>query len=281
MKIAVIPNTTRDIDLKYTKRLVEIIASKAEVYISDKHAVAGAVPLDENALFTAADILIVLGGDGTILSVAGRASESQIPILGINLGHVGFLAEVEPDNMDLAISKILSKNYIIENRAMLSGSVIRKGDTIASFDALNDIVVSRASFAKLIALSIEANGKQLDSFCADGVIIATATGSTAYSLSAGGPVLSPMLDAIVLTPVCAHNMHSKPMVLPASDVITVSLSRDSTQDSFVSYDGLAAVAVTKGDKIVIKKSDKITRLIKITDNSFYTTVKSKLRDAAM
>ena len=195
--IAVIPNAKRDTDYTYTKKLLSLLSGKANILMPDTAQCFEGVSyasLDEVAV--RAELAIVLGGDGSILSVADALSKAGVPILGINLGHLGFLAACEPEHMESAIEKLLTGDYRIENRSMLHAELIRPGRTNASFDALNDIVISRASFTKLLSLQVYADDVLLDEFVADGVIISTATGSTAYSLSAGGPILAPELAAI-------------------------------------------------------------------------------------
>ena len=171
--IALIPNAERDKDYKYTKQLINIIGSRANVLLSKKHCVVGegVCYVDDNELSSKADVLIALGGDGTILGVVNDALGCDVPVLGINLGHLGFLAEVEPFNMEYAINKILSDDYQIENRVMIRADICRGGKIVQTVHALNDILVARASFSRLLRLRTTIDSHLLDSFVADGVIL--------------------------------------------------------------------------------------------------------------
>lgn len=279
MKISVIPNETRDKELVCTKKLVSLLKDRARVYMSDKYNVSGAERCTYEDLFRDKDMLIVLGGDGTILSVASDASRAKIPVLGINLGHVGFLAEVEPDMMEYAAERICSGNFSVQNRSMINGTIVNGDSVISAFDALNDIVITRSGYSRILTLKILQGGKELENFVGDGMIFSTPTGSTAYSLSAGGPVLSPEVDATLLTPVCAHTLHSKPIVLAASEAVTVKIIRPEDGTVNVYRDGEEAISITSEDEIIIKKSERVLKLVRLSDNTFYATLKEKLSEA--
>lgn len=279
--IALFPNVQRDKDYKYTKELIKIIGSRAKVTVSEKHrgALEGVCYAHDGDTARVADAAIALGGDGTMLLAAGEAACFGIPILGINLGHLGFLAEIEPAHMKTAADCLLSGDFKIEQRAMICCKVMREGECIDTFHALNDIVISRASFARLLSMRTAIDGTHLlDSFVADGVIFATPTGSTAYSLSAGGPILDPSLEAMVITPVCAHTMHTRPMAVPFTRKISVSLGDDCEEGAFLSADGRHGVNIAKGDIITLTKSQRTTKLIKIMPATFYDTIRRKLNE---
>ncbi len=277
-RIAVIPNKQRDIDCTYTKKLISLLGGRAQICLSDKTALTadGVEFLPEKQLYATADFAIVLGGDGSILAVAEKLSKYDVPILGINLGHLGFLAAVEPEDMATAINALLAGDYRIEKRSMLHAELIRAGRSNASFDALNDIVISRASFSKLLSLQVYNDDVLLDEFVADGVIVSTATGSTAYSLSAGGPILAPELSAMLLTPICPHNMQSRPIVMPFGHTLTVKVVRKDCEGTFISCDGRSICTLTENDTLQIQKSAYETSIIQLENKSFYATLKDKL-----
>ena len=275
--IAVIPNAKRDTDYTYTKKLLSLLRGKANILMPDTAQCFDGVSyasLEEIA--ARANLAIVLGGDGSILSVADELSKAEVPILGINLGHLGFLAACEPEHMEAAIEKLLAGDYRIENRSMLHAELIRPGRTNASFDALNDIVISRASFTKLLSLQVYADDVLLDEFVADGVIISTATGSTAYSLSAGGPILAPELAAMLITPICAHNMQTRPIVMPFGHSLTIKIVRKDCEGTFVSCDGRNICSLGDSDILRIEKSTYETQILQLDSKSFYATLKEKL-----
>lgn len=276
MNIVMIPNPEKDPGYLHTKQVIRILAGRADIFIEDIHpSLESALSLPASQLYKKADIAIALGGDGTMLAAAAEVSLYGIPILGINIGHLGFLAEIEPQNMEPYLERLLASDYHIEKRMMLQANVIHENRTIQTFHALNDIVVSRASFSRLLNLKTRYDGHLLDSFVADGVILSTPTGSTAYSLSAGGPILDPSLDVILITPICPHTMHARSMVLPLGQPISVEIG-EQDHDSFVTADGKQGVSMSEGDRVTITKSNYCTKLIKLTDTTFYDTIRQKL-----
>lgn len=277
-RIAVIPNKQRDVEYTNTKKLIALLAGRAKVLMHEAEEIRidGAEYIDAETMYKNADLAIVLGGDGSILSVAEPLSKANVPILGINLGHLGFLAAIEPENMAEAVDALLAGEYRIEKRSMLHAEFARKGRANASFDALNDIVISRASFTKLLSLQVYTDGALLDEFVADGVIISTATGSTAYSLSAGGPILAPELSAMLITPICPHNMQSRPIVMPFGHTLSVKVVRKDCEGTFISCDGKSICTMTENDILHIEKSAYETSIIQMDSKSFYATLKDKL-----
>lgn len=281
MNIVIIPNEARDKDYKYTKELINIIDGRANILMEKKHASIGMGVgyVDEAEILEKSDAAIALGGDGTILSAAKALARYDVPVLGINLGHLGFLAEVEPAHMQEAVDSLIDGKYDIENRAMIKAKVLRAGEIIGEFHALNDIVVSRATFSRLLGLKTSIGTHVLDSFVADGVILSTPTGSTAYSLSAGGPILDPSLEVMLINPVCPHTMHTRPMVVPLDSEVSVELEKGQyNEDAFVSADGTQGVKLMEGDIVYATKSRYFTKLIKITNQTFYDTVHLKLSE---
>ena len=231
--------------------------------------------VDNNKKITGLDILIVLGGDGTILTIASECAAQGVKVIGINYGHMGFLAEFEPNQLSQALQLIKSGNFSIEKRSMLS-ITHSSGKT---YYALNDAVIQRStsgnSFSNTINLHAEINGSTVDNFASDGLIISTPTGSTAYSLAAGGSILTPDLDAFIMTPICAHSLHSRPIVF--SDKCTVTINRiDNRGVLNLIVDGRAVNTISKDDRITVKKADRFVEFIALPNGNFFDKLLYKL-----
>lgn len=226
------------------------------------------------------EIAIVLGGDGSIIGAASDICEFDIPILGINFGHVGYLAELEETDISL-IASVLKHDFIIDERMMLEAEIIRRdGSIIASPPALNDIVLSNGPVARLLNFDLHCDGILVQKCRSDGLIVATPTGSTAYSMSAGGPILAPQLDAFCLTPICPHSLNNRPVIVPGESKIEISVAENVTDNIdnsvFVSIDGHTAIKIGFGDRIKIERSSFRTKLIRLKNNSFLSVLNSKL-----
>ena len=215
--------------------------------------------------------LISMGGDGSILKLAHDYHTWSLPILGINLGHLGFMADVPLDDLLPSLEDLLKGSYTIENRLVLEGSSKNQEKSFA----INDFVIHRAQNPSLVKLSIYLDDLYLNTFEADGLVIATPNGSTAYSLAAGGPILSPGLDGIVLTPICPHTISNRPIVLTSSHTLTVEYLSDY-QPVEVIADGLKTFSLKKGDLFSFKKSDKVFKLVNLTRRDYFTTLRTKL-----
>ena len=222
-----------------------------------------------------ADLLVCFGGDGTILHAARDATMHNVPILGVNLGSVGFMAELE--KTELSLLSLLGRGiHRTEERMMLDVRVVRSGKVISETLALNDAVVSNGSMARVAELDVYADVELITDFTGDGVIVATPTGSTAYSMSAGGPIVEPTSSCIIVTPVCAHQLSVRAMVLDASRKVTVQVPRNTRKHLFLSVDGGKAVRLASGDKVEITKSARTTTLIRLSERSFYQIMRQKL-----
>ena len=230
---------------------------------------------DENDFYNNIDIVIVLGGDGTILQVSEKVSEKGVPILGINFGRIGFLTDLEKKDIDL-IENIFTKNYIIDERMMLKASV-KNISGEASYTALNDIIISRGLSSKMIDLSLYIDNEYFTELRADGVIFSTPTGSTAYSLSAGGSVIDPTSELIAITPICPHTLKSRPLIINKNRKISL-LHKEITADfSYVSFDGKKSIPIgQENTNIEICISDKTVKLIRILNRNFYSILKEKV-----
>jgi len=222
-----------------------------------------------------ADLLVCFGGDGTILHAARDATMHNVPILGVNLGSVGFMAELE--KTELSLLSLLGKGtHRMEERMMLDIKVIRGGKVISENLALNDAVISNGSMARVAELDVLADDEVVTEVTGDGVIIATPTGSTAYSMSAGGPIVEPTSSCIIITPVCAHQLSARAMVLGAERKVAVQLPRGSRKHLFLSVDGGKALRLAGGDRIEISRSEHSTKLIRLSERSFYQIIRQKL-----
>ena len=216
---------------------------------------------------------LVLGGDGTLIRAAGVASFKEIPLIGVNLGHLGYLCELEEGNVYSAIEEMMRDNYIVEERMMLCGTDI-------AHTALNDIVISRKGVLQLVELIVSVNGLYLNAFRADEIIVATPTGSTGYSMSAGGPIIDPKARMILITPINAHDLNSKSIIIDAEDEVTIELrSRQSLKDEKVdvNVDGEFALELSAGDSITIQASEQKTKIMKLSKISFLEILRRKMQ----
>lgn len=233
----------------------------------------------ENKITNDIECALVLGGDGTIIQVAGALAKNNIPLLGINLGRLGFLAEVDRDMIFEAVDKIMNNDFYLEERMMLEGMYQYSGCNAKRALALNDIVITRSGPMRVIDYDIYVNDKLLTTINGDGVVISTPTGSTGYSMSAGGPIVEPGANIIVITPISAHKLNSRPIVLSPGDEITVCIASekyDNNAIAGVSFDGGITYEMDKGDKVIVKKAKEITRIMKISKESFIDVLSRKL-----
>ena len=222
-----------------------------------------------------ADLLVCFGGDGTILHAARDATMHDVPILGVNLGSVGFMAELE--RTELSLLSLLGKGvHRTEERMMLDIRVVRSGKVIHETLALNDAVISNGSMARVAELDVLADDEVVTEFTGDGVIIATPTGSTAYSMSAGGPIVEPTSSCIIVTPVCAHQLSVRAMVLGAERKVAVQVPRSTKKHLFLSVDGGKAIRLAGGDRVELTRSARTTTLIRLSERSFYQIMRQKL-----
>jgi len=221
-----------------------------------------------------ADMVVTFGGDGTILRAARYAAERGVPILGVNTGNKGFMAELERDNIELVLEAARGKCRY-EQRMMLDTRVIRDGETVYSDFSLNDVVVSGK--ARLLHLRILGDGRVITELAGDGVVVATPTGSTAYSLAAGGPIMEPLAENIIVTPICAYELSAKSFVLVPERVVEIQLTDEDNRSAYISSGGEESFDLDVGDIIRIRRSGHVTKLIRVTDTSFYEKVAKKLR----
>lgn len=221
------------------------------------------------------DCAIAIGGDGTTLNIAKKAAFLNKSALGINAGRLGFMSGIERDELSL-LTKLINKEYIIDERTMLKATIKKDGEVLSSHHCLNDIVVSRGNFARLIDVTITCDGRSVSNMRSDGVIISTPTGSTAYSMAAGGPVVSPEADCIIETPICPHSLMDRSIIFSADKELIVTANNDQNNSPIMTVDGQEAVNLTPGCQIHIKKSDITTKLIKLKPENFYEILNKKI-----
>lgn len=268
-RIAVIPNYVKDENHIYTKKLCDYLSGKAEVVMQKKDEALGiCAEFIDGDIYSGVDAVIILGGDGTMLKAAEPCGKNKIPVMGINLGKVGFMTEVEKSDMETACQKLLAGDYSIEERMMME--VLVSGKT---YLALNDIVVSKKD-AVMIDVELFSNGEEIVKYTADGMIISTPTGSTGYSLSAGGPVADPTMKIFIATPICAHTLSARPMLMAENKEITLKFPKDVGVN--VAVDGRIREVLSLGSSVTIKKSEHTLEIIKLGKKSFYHTMMAKL-----
>ncbi len=223
------------------------------------------------------DLAIVVGGDGTMLNAARSLAEADVPVLGVNLGRLGFLADVSPGEMRERLDEILAGQYDEERRSLIHASVIRSGKTVSKSDALNDAVIHKWDISRMIEVDTSIDGRFLNSQRADGLIISTPTGSTAYALSGGGPILDPALEALVLVPICPHTLSNRPIVVSDQVEIEVALRGDSTTKAQITCDGQVKYGLVAGDRVKIRRKDRDLRLIHPQQHDHFDIMRRKLR----
>jgi len=235
------------------------------------------LPCPEMKFTEEVDLIITLGGDGTLLGTARSLARTGIPILGVNLGHLGFLTDLEMADLFPCLERLLRGDYIIEKRMMLSAEVRRERASVANFYALNDVVITKGPLSRIIRLETYVGDEYLATYRADGIIVASPTGSTAYSLSAGGPIVRPDLGVLIVTPICPHTLYARPFILADHELIRIVLKSESP-DVMVTIDGQIGFPLQKKDQILVKKADVYTNLVKLRNRSFFEVLRLKLRE---
>lgn len=278
--VGIVPNYSKEAAMKLVNELAAFLEQK-ECKVLLTYNIAELTGLKELGvtkyeLYSKSDFIIVLGGDGTLLDTGRKAAKFGTPLLGINMGTMGFLAAADGSEATETIEKVLNGEYKIEKRLMLESEIISDTDNPKQYKAVNDVCISRGVFTKITEYSIYVNEEYLATFRADGIIISTPTGSTAYNLSAGGPVLKPDIECMVITPICPHSLHSRSVVVSADDTIKVEASFGSNGDIIMSMDGQTSVILNNGDIINVRKSANSINIIKTNKRSFYEILRKKL-----
>ncbi len=226
--------------------------------------------------FKEVDLIISLGGDGTLLRAARLAAAEDIPVFGVNLGGLGFLTQIGINDLEKSLEKLYQGRYFLDERMMLNCTVKRREGEIVKFTALNDVVIGKGAFARIICLATYVNNDYVITYSADGLVVSTSTGSTAYSLSAGGPILNPNINSIILTPICPHTLSARPLIISENDQVKIKLE-SSEEKVMVTIDGQEGFVLKPKDEVIIKKSDHKARLITFKEKSFYAILREKLR----
>lgn len=282
MKIAIYPNVTKagageilERVIKFaSKHNIEILLppKQAEFFYHEELAT-------ENIEKERLDMAISIGGDGTLLGLCRKLAKDGIPVCGINIGHLGFLADIEPSEIEAKLTKIINKQYKIEERLMLSAYIKRENKLNYIGSAINDVVVSKCGVSRMLHFGVAINDYMFTSYKADGLIISTPTGSTAYSLSAGGPIINPKVKGIILTPICPHSCFIRPMVIDDSERVKlniiniISMSKRSVN---LTLDGQESVEIEPNDEIIIERAKFPAQIIRFEDKNFYQTFMNKL-----
>lgn len=283
-KIILTPNPYRDKNFQTVRTAMKILKdSGVDVRICLPFEIDKSYELPKDLRFSRldreindADMLICFGGDGTILHMAKTATRNNIPILGVNIGTMGFMAELESTELD-QLKRLAADDFTIDERMMLDVTVHRDRDIIFHDICLNDVVITKGAVARIVHMAVKCDGVQALECGGDGMIIATPTGSTAYSLSAGGPIVEPDAHSILITPICSHDVASCCIVASDRRSITVTLTRNNRRCAYLSADGGKTLRMNMGDVATIKKSNLTTKLVRLKDRSFYDVVNMKFR----
>ena len=272
----IIANKQKDINLEITEQIrhhISRLGAVCNIYDQYDRDVSS-IDIPEGT-----QCILVIGGDGTILAAARMLVGSNIPLLGINLGTLGFLADVNLTDLSKTLDLLLQDQYQVENRIMLTAEVYKQGEKAATYIALNDFNINRFGASRVIGLKVGINGSVIDRYRADGVIVCTPTGSTGYNLSAGGPIINPTCKNFVITPICPHSLTARSIVLAKEDIVTVEVEQirsNIKEEAIISFDGREGLSLFPGDQVKIYKSQEVTPFIKATEVSFVQILKEKL-----
>ncbi len=262
------------------QRLVAWLRERGRQVMLDQEAVAifpgAADSLPRTEVVSWSDLVIVLGGDGTILSVARLMEDREVPILGVNLGGLGFLTEITLDEVIPTLEAVLRNEFDVSRRLTLTARVLRGETPLASFEALNDAVITKTALSRIVDLETHVNGEYVATFRADGLIVSTPTGSTAYCLAAGGPIIYPTLPAMLIIPICPHTLTNRPLVIPDSAVVEI-IQGSAGEDVHLTVDGQVGVALRYRDVVSLRRSGRTVALIKSPKLNYFELLRTKLK----
>ena len=285
-KFALLTNYSKDKRLVYTRMIKTYITENGGSYWIPRYISEPDKDGDQRYDFSDMpediECVLVLGGDGTLLQAARELLQRHIPLLGINLGTLGFLTSAEKSELPKCLDSVLDDSCSIDERMMLEGVAYHGSEKIQMNIALNDVIIARAGFSRLVELKIYVNGELLSIYNADGIIVSTQTGSTGYSLSAGGPIIFPQTDVIVITPICPHSLQARSLVVSGEDRIMIEIGRrrkTQKEEAMVTFDGRSAQELETGDRIEIYKAQETTQLIRLKGRSFYQVLQNKIGTA--
>ena len=285
-KFALLTNYSKDKRLVYTRMIKTYITENGGSYWIPRYISEPDKDGDQRYDFSDMpediECVLVLGGDGTLLQAARELLQRHIPLLGINLGTLGFLTSAEKSELPKCLDSVLDDSCSIDERMMLEGVVYHGSEKIQMNIALNDVIIARAGLSRLVELKIYVKGELLSIYNADGIIVSTPTGSTGYSLSAGGPIIFPQTDVIVITPICPHSLQARSLVVSGEDRIMIEIGRrrkTQKEEAMVTFDGRSAQELETGDRIEIYKAQETTQLIRLKGRSFYQVLQNKIGTA--
>ena len=285
-KFALLTNYSKDKRLVYTRMIKTYITENGGSYWIPRYISEPDKDGDQRYDFSDMpediECVLVLGGDGTLLQAARELLQRHIPLLGINLGTLGFLTSAEKSELPKCLDSVLDDSCSIDERMMLEGVAYHGSEKIQMNIALNDVIIARAGFSRLVELKIYVNGELLSIYNADGIIVSTPTGSTGYSLSAGGPIIFPQTDVMVITPICPHSLQARSLVVSGEDRIMIEIGRrrkTQKEEAMVTFDGRSAQELETGDRIEIYKAQETTQLIRLKGRSFYQVLQNKIGTA--
>lgn len=277
MKIGLIVNPKKERAYSVAQQIVEILCKNAALLSAGDCPVEGTQVLpDAESVIRECDIAITVGGDGTIIHHAKFAALYDKPLLGVNLGRIGFVANIEPDELD-TLGRLVTGDYRIQRRMLLEITKSRGGES-RSYTAVNEVAIHRDSLSSMVDISVDLNGERIINYRADGMLFSTPTGSTAYSFSAGGPVIEPAMRCILLTPVCPHALSSRQVVFDPDAVLTASVHPAYTLKCYMTVDGQDYVPVSSDDRITVRRSERELQLIILKEKNFYTLLNEKLKE---
>lgn len=282
-KFCIIANRDKDEDLTITRTMLELLeANGKEVYVTEESCLEGSYT-DVSGIPKDVECAIVLGGDGTILQAAHDLLQLDIPILGVNLGTLGFLAEIEVLTMEQAFRSLFLDQYNIESRMMIDATVLKEDQSLSSIkvSAINDVVITRSGFSRIIGVSILINGEVVQNYRGDGVIISTPTGSTGYNLSAGGPIVTPKAEMIMITPICPHSLNARSIIVTSEDTVEIQIrecKKTQEEEAIVTVDGSFSMELQANDRILIKKAKERVKLVRLEGHSFFHLLRTKFGD---
>ena len=257
----------------FRERRIEAVVEDRLAHEIDSADVASA----DGQLLENVDLVVVIGGDGTLLATARLLGGRPVPILAINLGGLGFLTEVTLSELYPQLEKVLAGGFVTDRRVMLDAALVRDGETVAAHQALNDVVINKGTLARIIDLETRVNGQYVSTFRSDGLILATPTGSTAYNLSAGGPIVHPQMSAMLMTPICSHTLTTRPLVLPGDMQVTVTLTSSSDEGVYITIDGQIGIEMQRGDCLNLHKSTSEVLLVAPAGKNYFDVLRGKLK----
>lgn len=274
MKIGLYVNLKRDIDGQYSKYFIDLMKKRGIEYrIIDpsSEVFPDEAYYSRDEVLDFADFMAVFGGDGTVLGIAVDAAKKKIPIFGINVGNLGFLSEIIPDRMEEALDKILAEEYFIENRELIKLTYSDK-----EFFALNEIILNRTSFGRIIKIDVLIDGILADTMRADGLLVSTPTGSTAYSLASGGPILSPNIKAFIVNSICPHSLNTRPMVISSTSKVTLRSTLTDDDGGIIIVDGKVVDELHSYEEFNIERANADVRFLRIEETNFYNRLLNKM-----